>query len=101
MTEWEWYDDPNTKSLFIHLLLSANIESKNWKGVEVQRGCLITGRDKLAQILGISPRSVRTSLNKLKTTNEIAIKTTNAFSLIQVLNYDKYQSQTTSKRANE
>ena len=32
LLEWEWYQDTNTKTVFIHLLLTANYKDKNWKG---------------------------------------------------------------------
>lgn len=35
---WEWYDEPNTLRLFLHLLLKANIEPKEWRGTMIQPG---------------------------------------------------------------
>ena len=29
---WEWYQDTNVKSVFIHLLLLASYEDKKWQG---------------------------------------------------------------------
>lgn len=98
MTEWEWYDDPNTKSLFIHLLLTANYETKTWKGIEVPRAHLITGRHKLSQTLWMTEREVRTCVERLKTTKEIAITSTRGFSLWHVINYERYQSEWPEKR---
>ena len=34
--DWEWYDDINTKTLFIHILLMANFEDKKWHGETVK-----------------------------------------------------------------
>lgn len=105
LTEWEWYTDPNTKSVFIHLLLMASWKDTKWKGIVIKRGELITGRKSLSESLGISQRAIRTSLNHLKTTNEVTIKTTNRYSVISINNYDSYQrndqpavQQTTSYR---
>mgnify|MGYP003474597533 CR=1 FL=1 len=91
LLEWEWYDDVNTKCLWIHLLLKANHQKNVWHGVEVQRGEVITGRIELAKELDISEQSIRTSLTKLKSTNNITIKTTNKFSVISIQSYDDYQ----------
>ena len=66
LLEWEWYDDINVKVLFFHLLLKANHKPKNYKG-------------KI------------TALNKLKSTNEITIKTSPQGTVIQIVNYKKYQ----------
>ena len=95
-------------ALFIHLLISAN-QKKNkfyWNGqeIEVEMGQLITGRNELSKQTGITQRSIRTALYILKSTSTIAIKTTNRFSLISILNWNEYQSkptnQTTSISAN-
>ncbi|TDS14765.1 hypothetical protein [Sphingobacterium paludis] len=91
--DWEWYDDPNTKIMFLHLLLKANHKDKNYKGSIIKRGDLVTGRMVLSAELGMSEQQVRTSLNKLKSTNEITIKTTNKNSVISIVNYDLYQEK--------
>lgn len=92
---WEWFRDSQTVHLFIYLLLSANHEDRKWKGITVKRGQLITGRNALSEATGISVRSIRTCLNKLKSTNELTIKTTNKFSIITICNYEEYQKEKT------
>ena len=92
LIEWEWYNDINTKVLFIHLLLRANHKDGKWRGQTIQKGQLITGRKALSQETGLSEQAVRTSLNKLKSTNEITIKTTNLNSLISINNWLDYQT---------
>jgi hypothetical protein len=89
--KWEWYTDANTFIVFIHLLLNAQWEDSRYRGYEVPRGSLVVGRKKLAKELKISERSVRTSLEHLKSTNEITIKSTNKFSIISITNWEKYQ----------
>jgi len=81
IVEWEWYNEPNTFRLFIHLLLKANHKPKKWKGKTIEAGELVTGRKQLA--------------------NEITIKTTNKYSLISINNWSKYQAtnQQTNKRS--
>ncbi|GEM_PF-2703965 len=97
--EWSWYQDSNTKDLFLEILLTANITDKNWHGIDIKRGQLLTSRIKLSNILGISEQSVRTSLTKLKSTNEITIKSTNRYTLITVNKFNDYQ-QLTNKLTN-
>lgn len=99
--KWEWYQDVKVFHLFLYFLLRANWEDGRWKGIEVKRGQLITGRLKLSKDTGLSEREIRTCLTKLKTTNEIAIQTTNYFSVIEVKNWQMYQDQKTSKTTNE
>lgn len=90
--EWEWYCDSNTMRLFIHLMIRANHKLKSWKGITIKPGQVITGRKKLSEELCLSEQSIRTSLNRLKSTNEITIESTNKYSLITLCNYDSYQS---------
>lgn len=89
---WEWYNDANTFRVFVHLLLMATHKDGRYKGILVKRGQVVTGRMKLATTLSLSEMEIRTSLNKLKTTNEITINPTNRFSVITICKYDIYQS---------
>jgi len=91
--EWDWYDDPNTKSVFLDFVLNASIEDKKWKGIDIKRGQLIVGRKELSKRLGISEQSLRTSITRLKSTSEITSKSTNKFTIITVVNYEKYQNK--------
>lgn len=89
--EWEWYEDKNTTRLFIHLLLKANHKDKEWRGIVIKRGESLTGRMILSVETGLSEQQVRTSLKKLKLTNEITVKTTNRYSIITINNYSSHQ----------
>lgn len=97
---WEWYSDTNTFRLFLHLILTANYKDQKHQGKLIKKGTLITGRDKLSLETGLSVREVRTCLERLKSTNEIAIKTNSKGTEIQIVNYDKYQLET-SEMTNE
>ena len=88
---WEWYKDANTFRLFIHLLLSANHDKGSFKGISVDRGQAITGIQTLSDSLSMSASKIRTSLNKLKNSKEIAIKSTSKYSIVTIINYDTYQ----------
>ena len=90
--DWEWYGDINVRLVFIHCLLKANYEDKKWQGKLVKRGSFLTGRDVLADEIGISVRSIRTALTKLKSTSDLTIKTTSQGTLVTLMNYDKFQS---------
>lgn len=88
---WRWYKNPNTFRLFIHLLLNANVTDRDFENITVCRGQLLTSRRSLSASLGISEQSVRTSLEHLKSTNEITVKGFSKYSIITVNSYDKYQ----------
>lgn len=88
---WEWYKVPNTRDLFIHLLLKANWKEGKFQGYDIPRGSLVAGRKQLAEETGMTEQEIRTALNHLKSTNEITIKTTKKFSIITITNYELYQ----------
>lgn len=98
--EWEWYSDTNTFRVFLHLLLKANHKEKKYRGINLKIGTIITSRDILALETGLSVRQIRTALDKLKTTNELTIKTSSQGTVIEVVNYKKYQL-TTNELTNE
>jgi len=95
-TSW-YYKRSTVVHLFIHLLIKANHRENKffWNGKEmtIKRGEFITGLNKLSEETGISIQSIRTALTILKSTNTITIKSTNKFSIIQIVNYDQYQSE--------
>lgn len=91
LRDWEWYGDTNMVRVFLHLLLSANFRPRRLRGVEYQRGQLVTSIRGLADELNMSVQSVRTCLDRLKSTHEITHAATHAGSVITILNYDKYQ----------
>lgn len=102
--EWEWWDDHNTTRLFITCLLAANHKERNWQGMKIERGQFVSSFDSLSKKTGLSIQSVRTSIEKLKKSQNLTIKTTNKFSVLTVVNYDKYQSsdkQPTNNTTNE
>ena len=93
ITEWEWYKKPFMFHLFSHLLLKANHSDKRWQGIEVKRGQLITSRKSLSFQTGIPEQTTRTCLNRLKSTNELTIRSTKHYSLITIVNFELYQSK--------
>lgn len=99
--EWEWYDDANTFRLFMHLILKANHKDKNYRGQTVKKGSLLTGRELLSQETGLSIQQIRTCLTRLKSTNEITIKTSRQGTIIQIVKYESYQVVTNEPTTNQ
>lgn len=91
MLSWEWFNDSKTLHVFIYLLLEANHSDKKWRGIDVKRGQIITGRLSISKATGISQQSVRTAISNLISTNEITSKPTNKFSLITIYKYEQFQ----------
>lgn len=98
--EWEWYDKSETVHLFLHCLLKANHKDKSYRGKIIKRGSFLTSRELLSSELGLSQRQIRTSLNRLKMTNELTINSTRKGTIIQVVNYSKYQVKTKQETDN-
>lgn len=91
LLEWEWYEDLNVKVLFFHLLLKANHKPKKYKGKLIEIGQLVTGLEVLSNETGLSIQKIRTAISKLKSTNEITIKSSSKGTVVQIVNYAKYQ----------
>ncbi|TRZ80530.1 hypothetical protein D4R86_04220 [bacterium] len=102
-SEWEWFNISEMVHLFIYLLLNANHEDGEWRGIEIKRGQILTGLYKLNDKTKISIQTLRTCLKRLEKTNEINIQTTNKYSIITICNYESYQGiqQTTNKQPNK
>ena len=89
---WAWYKDALVKSLFIHLLLTVNSEARYTKGQYVKRGQLLTSVSLLSEETGMTPKQLRTALNKLKKSEEIRFETHPYGTLITVPKYELYQN---------
>lgn len=92
LLSWEWYTDYKTKDVFIHLLLTANYEDSDWRGVNISRGERATSYEKIASETGLSVRNVRTAIEHLKVTGEVTSKSYSKFTVFTLNNYDKYQA---------
>ena len=101
--EWEWFNVDEMVKLFIYLLLTANHETTKWRGIEIKRGQLLTGRKSLHDKTKISEQTLRTCLSRLEKTGEINLQSTNRFTIITISNYDSYQSNqpTTNQLTNQ
>ncbi len=95
LLKWEWIDNPNVLSLFIHCLLLANHQDNKWHGVLVKRGTFITSISKLSQSTGLTPQQVRTALKKLSKSGEVVTKSQQGakYTIIRVCKFLEYQGQ--------
>ena len=87
LTDWEWYTEPNTARLFIHLLLTANWQEKQWQGITIHPGDLVTSQSQLAKQLDLSVQEVRTALKHLTLTGWLTVKTGPKYSVVTINNY--------------
>ena len=91
ITQWEWYKNPNTFRLFIHLLLMANYADGRFEGEIIKRGEYVTSLPSLADQTSLTIQQARTALDHLKSTGEITDRKTNRYRVITIVNYDRYQ----------
>lgn len=90
--DWEWFDDPNTFALWIHLLIEANWrECETWHGEDLPRGTLITSTSKLSSSTGLTEKQVRNCLDKLVNTGEIIKSGTKKWTRIVICKFVFYQ----------
>ncbi len=95
LTGWRWFTCVNTAHLFTYLLLTVNHKEVQWQRYTIKPGQTITSYQHLADATGLSVQNVRTALKNLRVTGEITVKSTNKFTLISVVNWDKYQEKGT------
>jgi len=76
--------------LYSYMLMMACHEDTEYQGIVLKRGQLLVGRNSLSANTGISAQSLRTCIERLKSTKEITIKSTHHFSIITITNYDLY-----------
>lgn len=91
--EWGWYEDPSTRAVFIHLLLTATFRESEYKGHKLHPGDVVVGLKSLAKATHLTIQNVRTALAHLESTGEITRKVTNKFSIVTIENWEKYQGE--------
>lgn len=90
--KWCWYDDPITRSMFIHLLLTVNYEDRQWRNITIKRGSRVASYGILATELKISCQQARTAIEHLEITGEVTRSAHAKFTVFSVNNYDRFQS---------
>lgn len=97
LINWEWYQDINTKTLFLHLLLKANWKEGSWQGINYKRGQLIASMNTLAAETGLTFEQTRTAIKHLKSTGEITYEKIAKGGLITIVEYNRFQDNPTQK----
>jgi hypothetical protein len=89
--EFDWYDDPNVVRVLLHLILTCNYEAKQWRGIDIQAGQIVTSYDKLAEALSLSPKQIRLALDKLEKGREIERNRAGKGQLVTLVKWAKFQ----------
>ena len=88
---WRWYKNPKILSVFIWLLVKANIKEGHFEKDTINRGSLATSNASIANGTGLTIQNVRTALADLEATGEITRESRNHYQIITIVNYDMYQ----------
>ena len=98
LKEKGYYTKSQYVHLWIHLLLSANHEPKEfmWNNeiIIIKEGQLLTGRKQLSRETGIPPTTIERILQMFKSGHQIGQQKTTKFRIITILNWNKYQKRT-------
>lgn len=100
MLTWEWYDDPPTKVVYLHLMLTASINTSVWHSIEIPRGSLVSSYSQIAKNTGLSIQQARTAIKHLETTGELTRTSYSKFTVFTLNNYDKFQESTRKLTSN-
>ena len=93
LKDWEWVDDLEMVGFFVRLILDANWKDKEWRGHVIKRGQIAFGRRAFAEKFGLSEKRIRTILKRLEMGQQIELTRANKFSILTIVNYDKFQSK--------
>lgn len=88
---WRWFTNSKILSVFIWLILKANIKTGHFEKDTIARGSLVTSNAHIATGCGLTIQNVRTALADLEETGEISRIIRNHYQVITIINYEKYQ----------
>lgn len=91
ITDWEWYKNPNTMRVFVHLLIIANWIDGEYQGIKIKRGSVATKYEELEKELNLTKQEVRTAIKHLKSSGDITVKRYKYFFVVNIKNYSRYQ----------
>jgi len=87
LMEWEWYQDSNMVHLYLHMLMKANREPRKWRGIQVDAGQFIGGRESLSFDTGISVQTIRTCIARLQESGLLTSKPTNKYTIFTLVKW--------------
>lgn len=87
---FDWFNEYQTRHLWIYLLLKANTESVAFKSTVIDKGELRITLASLSIATGLTVSQVRTALEKLTDSNCIKVTTTNKYSVIKIIDFEAF-----------
>lgn len=98
---WRWFTTPKILTVFIWLLIKANVKEGHFQKDIINRGSLVTSNAHVAEGCGITIANARTALANLEYTGEISRVSRNHYQIITINNYEAYQSAMTKSECQE
>ena len=99
------FQDAEILKVWIWLLCNVAFEQHDTicygKVIHLKPGQIATGRKKIAQCTDLNENKVYRALTSLKSLGNIEIKSTNKYSIITVVNWDKYQDENGKRTSSE
>ena len=99
------FQDAEILKVWIWLLCNVAFEQHDTiccgKVITIKPGQIATGRKKIAQCTDLNENKVYRALTALKSLGNIEIKATNKYSIITVVNWDKYQDENGKRTSSE
>ena len=99
------FQDTEVLKVWIWLLCNVAFEQHDTicygKVIHLKPGQIATGRKKIAQCTDLNENKVYRALTALKSLGNIEIKSTNKYSIITVVNWDKYQDENGKRTSSE
>ena len=89
---WQWYGDVHVTRLFIHLVMTCNYERRQWRGMTIEPGQLVTSIAQLTAETNLTTQQVRTALAKLASTHDIVDRSTKLGRVISLRRWAFWQS---------
>ena len=99
------FQDAEILKVWIWLLCNVAFEQHDTicygKVIHLKPGQIATGRKKIAQCTDLNENKVYRALTALESLGNIEIKSTNKYSIITVVNWDKYQDENGKRTSSE
>lgn len=91
--------EPVTFTVFMYLILAASYRKDEYCGTEIKRGEVATSYPRIALATGITQRQARTAIGKLVRSGRVSVRKHSKFSVITLINYEKYQGMSDRRTA--
>ena len=99
LLKWRWFQNPKTLAVWIWLIINANVEDHDFERETIHRGEIATSYRRIMTDTGLTSKEVRTALNHLKETGEVATRIRPKYQVISILEYSRYQDVPAGKTA--